>query len=252
MSWLRPPPAVGYVHPRATTTDDQHLSNLHVDVAEDSAPNHLAWIAQLCEAHLGGRVLDVGAGTGALTERFAPGRDIVAVELADWCLDALRRRFEGQPNVTVRYGDARALTDVQPFDSVVMINVLEHLRDDVEVLRDLRSLLRPGGRLVIYVPAFNGLYGRFDAEVGHYRRYAKWRMREVFEQAGLRPVTMRYANALAIPGWVWMARRELAKTPTASLTAWDRFGVPVTRAIESRVRFPFGLNLLAVGERVHD
>lgn len=105
------------MHPRATTTDDQRLSNLHIDVAEDGAPNYLTWIAQLCDAHLGDRVLDVGAGTGAVTERFAPGREVVAIELADWCLDALHSRFDGQPNVTVRRGDARALTDMQPFDS---------------------------------------------------------------------------------------------------------------------------------------
>jgi SAM-dependent methyltransferase len=250
-SWLRPGPAVGYVHPRATTTDDQDLSNLHIDVAEDSAPNHLTWIADLCDPYLGERVLDLGAGTGALTERFAPGREVVAVELADWCLDELQRRFAGHPSVTVRRGDARALTDMEPFDSVVMINVLEHLRDDVLVLRDVRRLLRAGGRVVIYVPAFNGLYGTFDARVGHYRRYAKWRMRAVFEHAGLRLVTMRYTNALAIPGWVWLARREPQAAPTASLSAWDRFGVPTTRAIESRVSFPVGLNLLAVGARGH-
>ena len=82
-----------------------------------------------------------------------------------------------------------------------MLNVLEHIEDDVDVLIKMRSLLETGGRIVMYVPAVNGLYGKWDRKVGHWRRYSRWRLRQVLEAAGLVEVEMRYMNMLSIPPW---------------------------------------------------
>jgi SAM-dependent methyltransferase len=246
---FRPPPVARYVHPKAQgLVHDEGDHNANLDVAEESAQNYLSWIADLCRPHLGRRVLDVGAGTGSITEQYAKGRDVLAVELSDWCIDALRRRFADVPNVTVRKADLRELAVDGSFDSAVMINVLEHLEDDVAVLETLRSLLRPGGRVVLYVPALNGLYGPFDRKAGHYRRYAPWRIRKVVTAAGLHPVEARYVNALSIPGWLIFSRTDLDRSPKSSLGFWDSTGIPVGRFIESRVRIPFGLNVFCVAE----
>jgi hypothetical protein len=127
-----------------------------------------------------------------------------------------------------------------------MINVLEHIEDDSGVLAGLRPLLSPGGAIVLYVPALNGLYGRWDRKVGHYRRYSRWRLREVANEAGLDVVELRYVNALAIPAWIAFSRTDVDRTQGVSLSIWDRTGVPLSRAVERRIRVPFGLNLLAV------
>ena len=87
-----------------------------------------------------------------------------------------------------------------------MVNVLEHIRDDVGVLSSLQRFLEPGGSIVIYTPALNGLFGSWDDYAGHFRRYSKWRLREVFRQAELDTVELRYANLLAIPAWSFSLR----------------------------------------------
>jgi 2-polyprenyl-3-methyl-5-hydroxy-6-metoxy-1,4-benzoquinol methylase len=222
-----------------------HTAN--IDVAEDNAPNYLEWIAARCRPHLGQRVLEVGAGTGSITARFADGRQVLAVERDDWCIKELERRFAGSPNVTVRRADLSALADEGlRFDSVVMLNVLEHIEDDVAALESLRRLLAPGGRIVLYVPALNGLYGAFDRKVGHYRRYAPWRMRQVFAAAGLEQVDMRYMNILSVPAWWIFSRGNLERSSAGRLSLWDRTGIPLGRRMESLIRVPFGLNLFCV------
>ena len=245
---LRPQPAGCYVHPKAEGLSGDDVADSPLDVAEDSAPNYLRWIAALCEPHLGGRVLDVGAGTGAITEQYAEGREVTAIDASEWCVVELRRRFAQVSNVTVQKADLRGLTVDDGFDSVVMINVLEHIQDDVTALRDLATLLSPRGRIVIYVPALNGLYGTFDREVGHFRRYAPWRMREILSAAGSRPLVLRYFNVLALPAWLVCTHTTMGKRPAAGLTLWDRVVLPVNRSIESRIRLPFGLNLFCVAE----
>jgi cyclopropane fatty-acyl-phospholipid synthase-like methyltransferase len=225
-----------------------HDANL--DVAGDSSPNYLRWIADLIKPHLGASVLEVGAGIGTVTELYAPGHTVLATDLSDLRVAALEERFGAVPTVTVAKRDLRDLRDDGArFDSIVMINVLEHIEDDAGVLSDMRNLLRDGGNIVIYVPALNGLYGRFDRQVGHYRRYSKWRMREVAVEAGLRVDELMYVNALGMPAWVAFSATysegRVRHAGQGSLPIWDRTGVPISRAIERRVRIPLGLNLLA-------
>jgi SAM-dependent methyltransferase len=229
----------------ATGGAGEHDANL--DVADERAPNYLRWISDLVQPHLGQSVLELGAGIGSVTELYARGHKVVASDLSTDCVLALRERFANWPNVSVVQKDLRELrVDGASFDSVLMINVLEHIEDDSGVLAGLRPLLSPGGAIVLYVPALNGLYGRWDRKVGHYRRYSRWRLREVANEAGLDVVELRYVNALAIPAWIAFSRTDVDRTQGVSLSIWDRTGVPLSRAVERRIRVPFGLNLLAV------
>jgi SAM-dependent methyltransferase len=237
-----------YTHPKALDAPAENGAHDHaLDVLAESAPNYVLWIAEIIEPHLGRTVLELGAGHGAITAEYAGGREVVACDRSDGCIAALSRRFGDASNVTVVQQDLREIEDSpQRFDSVVMLNVLEHIEDDVGLLSDLRSVLEPHGRIVIYVPALNALYGKPDRMLGHYRRYSKWRFRAIAAQAGLQIVTLRYVNMLAIPGWWIYSHTDLDQTYRPSLLVWDRSGVPLSRAFEKRVRVPVGLNLLAV------
>ncbi len=248
MRRLRPLPAARYVHPKALAMPAETGDHDHnLDVANESSPNYLRWIADMIEPHLGRRVLELGAGIGSITALYAEGHDVVASDLSDQCVAALRARFAGTPNVTVKQEDLRQLEAAgDRFDSVLLVNVLEHIEDDAGVLSTLPSVLAPGGRVVVYVPALNGLYGQWDRKVGHFRRYSKWRMREVAREANLDVVHLRYVNALAIPVWIAFSRTDVDRTQGASLSIWDRTGVPLSRALEQRVPTPIGLNVLAV------
>jgi SAM-dependent methyltransferase len=247
---LRPAPAARYIHPKAAALVDQEGDHdADLDLASESAPNYLSWVAELCRVHLGHRVLEVGAGLGAITARYEQGREVVANDVSAPCVRALRKRFADHPNVSVEDRDLRVLELDARFDSVLMVNVLEHIADDVEALRGLSQLLVPGGDVVVYVPALNGLYGALDEKVGHYRRYSVWRLREVFREAGLQPVELRWVNCLAIPAWAAFSRGDVDDRQRSGklLSLWDRTAVPAARFLEAQVRMPIGLNVLGVG-----
>src|SRR5204862_8186845 len=99
-------------------------------------------------------------------------------------VDRLRTRFEGAPNVDIRLVDIAATTG-RSYDSVVLVNVLEHIDDDANALEKLRASLRPGGRVCVFVPAFDGLYSNFDQRIGHRRRYRRSQLISVFYLARL-------------------------------------------------------------------
>jgi SAM-dependent methyltransferase len=247
---FRPAPAARYIHPKAAALvehEGEHDASL--EISSESAPNYLSWVASLCNPHLGRRVLEVGAGIGAITARYEHGRDVVANDVSARCVTALRERFADRPNVRVEDRDLRSLELGERFDSVLMVNVLEHIIDDVEALKGLSRLLAPGGKIVVYVPALNGLYGPWDETIGHYRRYSIWRLREVFKQADLDPIELRWVNFLAIPAWAAFSRGDVEDQGRSGklLRLWDRTAVPVARFVESRVRVPIGLNVFGVG-----
>ena len=243
-----------YVHPKSAADPSAGQHDRGLDVAGDTASAYLHWIADLMIPYLGDSALEVGAGHGSVTQHLARDRRFMATDVSDACLDALHSRFDDWSNVEVRRVDLREVDLTESFDSTVIINLLEHIRDDVGALSTLRELLKPGGNCLIYVPALNWLYGPWDRDVGHYRRYSKRRLSAVVREAGLQPVELRYVNMLAIPAWVlfsskWLDRDD-AERVGRSLQIWDRVGVPLTRAIERRVPPPVGLNLFCVARRV--
>jgi SAM-dependent methyltransferase len=252
MSRLRPKPTTRYVHPKAANLlaqEGEHDAGL--DISSESAPNYLSWVTEMCSAHLGHRVLEAGAGLGAITSRYEQGREVVANDVSPECVGALRERFAALPNVRVEDRDLRTIELDERFDSVLMVNVLEHIADDVGALRGLSRLLVPGGNVVIYVPALNWLYGPLDNKVGHYRRYSVPLLREVFLEAGLEPVDVRWSNMLAIPAWAAFGRGDIddRERTSSMLSIWDHTAVPVGRFIERQIRVPIGLNVLGVARR---
>jgi SAM-dependent methyltransferase len=252
VSRLRPTPAARYIHPKATSLVDQEGDHdLDLDVSGENAPNYLTWVTDLCRPYLGHRVLEVGAGLGAITARYQVGREVVANDVSPACVQALRQRFADVPNVRVEERDLRDLGLEAEFDSIIMVNVLEHIADDVGALHGLARALVPGGNIVVYVPALNGLYGAWDKKIGHYRRYSVWRLREVFREAGLEPVELRWVNFLAIPAWAAFGRGDVDDRERSGelLSLWDRTAVPAARFMEGHVRMPIGLNVFGVGRR---
>jgi 2-polyprenyl-3-methyl-5-hydroxy-6-metoxy-1,4-benzoquinol methylase len=213
----------------------------------DGAANYADWIVSLMAPYLHGRILEVGAGHGTFTELLARYGTVTATELSERAVGVLRERYAGSDQVTVRHVDELTETG---FDAAVMVNVLEHIDDDVGALRSLGGDLRPGGQIVIYSPAFNALYSRFDAAVGHHRRYTKGSLARTIDDADLELVDIRYVNAVGALAWYVVATR-LGRRPTEgwSTQAFDRVAVPFVRRVERRVTPPFGQSLLAVARR---
>jgi SAM-dependent methyltransferase len=232
-------------HPEAWDASDTELASTLDNL--DAATNYADWIVALMAPYLHGRILEVGAGHGTFTSLLAQFGPVTATELSDRAVAVLRERYAGSDRVTVRHVDERTETG---FDTAVMVNVLEHIDDDVVALRSLAADLRPGGQIVIYSPAFNALYSRFDAAVGHYRRYTKGSLVRTIDDAELEVVDIRYVNAVGALAWYIVATR-LGRRPTEgwSTQLFDRVAVPVVRRAEQRVTPPFGQSLLAVARR---
>lgn len=230
----------------------EESTELQSEVLEDlrSAVNYRRWLAGLAEPWLGDDPLEIGTGLGDYAELWAgPGRSITVSEADPGRLAALRERFARRTDVTVRELTV-PIAVVAGHSAVVALNVVEHIEDDVEGLRTFAGLLRPGGRVVLIVPAFPIAMSRFDREIGHFRRYRVHSMTDALTAAGLRPLQVRYVNSIGLLGWLVLVRLLRGRPQEGfALTAYDRFVVPVLRRLETWVPPPFGQSVFAVAEK---
>ncbi len=221
-------------------------------VLEDltAAKNYRAWLIALTVAHLGDDPLEVGSGVGVYAaDWLADGVPRLTVTEADaGRVAALRVRFADDARVTVRELVA-PLPDTEPpgtHSAVVALNVLEHIEDHVAALRTFAELLRPGGRVVIYVPAFELAMSRFDREIGHVRRYTTASLDAALSAAGFQVELNRYVNPVGLLAWIVMMRLLRARPHDGpALRVYDRLVVPLLRRAD-RVRPPFGQSVFAV------
>jgi glycosyltransferase involved in cell wall biosynthesis len=169
------------------------------------------WMADTIRPFLGSRVLELGAGIGNMTQQLAGGRKLyVASDIDEEHIARQRVRFRGRPNLQIRKCDLCRSEDFAElrgkFDTVVCLNVLEHVEDDLLALRNIRSALAPGGRAIILVPQDQGIYGTLDAVLGHFRRYSDTQLRERMEEAGFVTDRTLHFNRVTRPGWWWNGR----------------------------------------------
>jgi len=221
--------------------------------ALEAAENYRRWIYGLARPFLDGPVLEVGAGHGTFTGLLAEHGQVHAVEPSAALASALADTHRGDDRIEVTVGTIDDVPDEQRFGSAVMFNVLEHIEDDAGALRAIRDRLLPGGSVVLWVPAFELLFSRFDLALGHHRRYRLRPLIELVESCGYRVVDARYANSA---GWVsWLVgARLLGKAPTsrAVISLFDRVVVPVVRTVERVVRPPFGQSIFLAARKPLD
>jgi SAM-dependent methyltransferase len=211
------------------------------------------WIWDGIAPYIGSRVLEVGSGIGNMT-RLLYGRDlIVATDMEKAYLDILRNRFLRNPTIEVDRCDLESDADAErlqkhSFDSVVCLNVLEHIEDDRGALQRIKRMLTPGGHVLLFVPADQKLFGTMDTQVGHYRRYSRETLEAVMREAGFEIVKMTYQNVFGRFGW-WLNGQVLRRQhlPAGQSKMFDYF-VPLMRAIEPKSP-KNGLSLVAVGRK---
>jgi SAM-dependent methyltransferase len=211
-------------------------------------PRYRRYQLDLISPHCGNTVLEVGAGLGEFAAGFTGLDRLVVTDADPGAVELLAERFADRPEVEARQlalGDKLSLD--KPVDSVIAINVLEHIEDDAGALRSLAELVVPGGTIVLWVPGYQQLYGEFDRRVGHVRRYTPATVSDAVLRAGLQVELAKPVNLLGGIAWWAAVRRGGSTAPNPKLVAiYDRFVVPVTRAVESRVRVPFGQTVLCV------
>jgi SAM-dependent methyltransferase len=214
------------------------------------ARNYYAWILQQFAPHLGTRTIEVGAGIGTFSDFLLDGTDLTEltlVEPAENLLPFLRGKFAADPRVKVMSGYLEDSAPSPSVDSVIAINVLEHVEYDVRFLKQSRLRLREGGALLLFTPALSKLYGSLDEAFGHYRRYSKRDLENKLRSAGFEPECIRYFNLPGVVTWFLAGRvfqRKTIRPRDARL--YDRWVVPWVSRLETLWAPPVGQSLMAI------
>ena len=213
------------------------------------------WLYSKLAAGVRGDVLEIGSGIGNLSRHIVEDADsVVLSDMEDHYLEGLRKTFSGQARVVVaRYdldGPPPHEIASRQFDAIVAVNVIEHIEDDHTSVRRLAALLRPGGRLLVYVPACPFAYGSLDRALGHFRRYTPKTLSALMRSAGLEPTPPRYLNLLGLFGWIVNGRAFRRERLSEAQVALFEKLVPLVR-LEDAVALPLGLGIYTHAVRPH-
>jgi SAM-dependent methyltransferase len=226
-------------------------ASLQSEVLEDlsEARRYRRWLADLARPHLGPNPVEIGSGTGDYALEWVDDvEELTATEADESRHRRLAERFAGHDRIVVRHlllGE-RAEPAIGPHSAAVAFNVFEHIPDDVAALRAMAGLVRPGGAVVLVVPAFPSAMSSFDRAIGHQRRYTRASLRSALTTAGLRVQELRYVNPVGLISW-YVTVKALRMTPRNGLAirVYDRTVVPLARAAD-RLPVPFGQSVFAV------
>jgi glycosyltransferase involved in cell wall biosynthesis/ubiquinone/menaquinone biosynthesis C-methylase UbiE len=175
------------------------------------------WMADTIQPYIGKRVLECGAGIGNLTRVLCPRRErYIAGDIEPEYLARLRARFQHRPKMEVRHCDLANPADFEPLagsvDSVVCLNVLEHVEAEMASLRNIYAALQPGGRAIVLVPHDQKIFGSLDTALGHFRRYSHEELQRKMEQVGFRVERILDFNRISRPAWYVTGRLLRRKT----------------------------------------
>jgi glycosyltransferase involved in cell wall biosynthesis len=230
--------------------DDEYGSQILASL--EKARRFNLWMGRTLAPYVGGRVLEIGAGIGTLTSQFIPREYYLASDINPSYLSYLRSYSVGKPYLRVRHIDAGVPSDFagleEKFDTVLMINVLEHVPHEQETLENIRSSLMPGGRAVILVPQHPALYGTLDRALEHRERYTRESLRQGLERAGFRVEQIFDFNRFSVPGWWLNGKVMQRKTFSRVQLKVLQMLMPMLRRLDGILPWG-GLSLIAVATK---
>jgi len=168
------------------------------------------WMAKVISGDVGSKVLEIGAGMGAVTNILLPREKYCATDINKHYLAYLRNLSLGKPYLEVKLLDLRDADAFRAlekaFDTVICLNVLEHVQNDLQGLKNIFTALEPGGKAVVLVPQGQHLYCSLDKVLGHVKRYSRRDISGLMQQAGFVDIHMRDCNKSGVPGWLLNGR----------------------------------------------
>ena len=222
------------------------------------AVNYHRWILDEFRPFLGKRAVEVGAGTGLFSELLLEENlDTLSLVEPSEMFEHLRKnispietRTEVNFHQSIFAGVHRQIAvDYKP-DSIIYVNVLEHIEDDVAELSMIHQTLPENGRCFIFVPALQALYGEFDRRIGHFRRYSKKEIDEKCESAGFRILKLKYFDFAGV--FPWYVKYKILKSDSlesGAVALYDKIAVPLVSRFEKYFSMPVGKNILLVAEK---
>jgi len=221
--------------------------------------NHFnSWMYQSIKPFCTGKILEIGSGVGNISEYFLNDKaEIMLTDIREGYCDELRGKFAGSSSLlgieTMNMIDAefdlKFAKHFNTYDSVYALNVVEHIFDDQQAVSNCYKLLKPGGKLVILVPAFQSLYNNFDKELEHYRRYNRRKLEALFTASGFSIQQSRYFNAAGIAGWFISGKLQHHKIiPSGQIRLFNRL-VTLFKLFDMLIFNSFGLSVITVGKK---
>jgi len=228
-------------------TDDLHTMR--------DARRYQSHVFSLLRPYMGSRILEVGCGIGTTTRVLVKIADrVVGIEPNQSSLKHLRRTMGDHPRFELHACHLeecdRAALVAARFDTILCVNVLEHIQNDEQALRDFAEIAAPAnGHVLIYVPAVKAAYGRLDAALGHHRRYSKRALARLFAAAHLDLKVLKYTNPMGLLAWMFntYVTRNAAHSPR-QIALFETLVAPWALPLERLVPVPIGLSLVAVGQ----
>jgi len=225
----------------------------HILTSLEKARRFNSWMADEVRPHVGARVLEIGAGIGNITGWLLPRDFWLASDINPNYLHYLKNLTASKPYLGVQRVDVESSGDFAglrgEFDTVLCLNVLEHVVDPLQALRNMHSALAPGGTLVLYVPHGQGLYSSLDEVLGHRCRYDREMLARELAAAGFELLGQRFFNRAAVPGWWWNGKVLRRRTFSRLQLKLFDLGVPLLRLVDRFLPWN-GLGLVAVARRV--
>lgn len=215
------------------------------------------WMFDTVKPFLHGKILEIGSGTGNISIFFLQNKMTITLSDADnTYIRVLNDKFHSCPSLheialidleSENFEQVYSLHQGQ-YDSIFLLNVLEHIADDLAAIRNCASLLKPGGQLVVLTPAYSFLYSPLDKALGHYRRYTLQKLKRLFAANGLFEKKAFYFNALGIAAWLYAKIFRLKTIPAGEMGFFNKL-VPAARLLDTIMFRKAGLSAVLVGKK---
>jgi 2-polyprenyl-3-methyl-5-hydroxy-6-metoxy-1,4-benzoquinol methylase len=214
------------------------------------------WMYRSIEPYCKGKILEIGSGVGTISEFFLQNNaSILLTDIRMGYCESLRLKFSDSKTLIgietldlVDDGfDQKFEKYFNSFDTVFALNVVEHIFDDQLAVSNCHKLLKPGGHLIILVPAFQWLYNNFDKELEHYRRYTRHTLEALFLSCGFKIQNSRYFNAAGMAGWFLSGKMQQHKAiPSGQIRLYNKL-VIFFKLFDTLIFNSFGLSVITVG-----
>ena len=216
------------------------------------------WVYQSIQPYLKGEILEIGSGIGNISKFLI--RDNYSVTLSDYnpeYCQILKKNYGHLPNIkgieqinlqNDSYQDDYFLMK-ESFDTIFLLNVIEHIKDDEKAVTICKFLLKKGGNLIMLAPSYSFLYCRMDKELGHFRRYTLSKLAALCSNAGLNVIHKQYFNVLGIAGW--LVSGKLLTHPSLRKNELDLFNklVPLAKLLDRLVMKSIGLSSIIIAKK---
>lgn len=211
------------------------------------------WTINIFKSYLRGTILEVGCGIGNFTKMLIPYGKIYALDIDKTCIAKTKQKVKNSANIG--FGDIENglyFFKNKRFDTIVCINVLEHIENDKKALSNMNKLLKRAGTLILLVPSHPILFGEIDRAIGHYRRYTENRIKIDLKRLRLKVVFAKKINFLGAIGW-FISGKVLKEVSVngKKLKLFDRIA-PFILPWEEKIEPPLGTSILVIAKKLHD